>query len=206
MKIFKDLEIGFQGTLEELADLIKVDLVENWKRAEEHDVDDGILDYPLICFQYNGPLVDQTASLFITVKEQGMFYVPNIVPEKKYLTKDEYNRILDSFYENIQGTLEKGIESINLSDDEILFEEIVPEDIQKAFFAFSRLANKSTGSTHPLDKKRWFDFICLVHGKRFEMDHDLMQSKLVEEGWSEDRAFDLIIEFEFGIGLLNHCN
>lgn len=207
MKVFRDLTIEYPGTLDELTDLLVLETEDsNWERNEEHDIRDGTVSSPIICFQYSGEIIDQIASLFIANKEEDTFYVSNIVPENGSLSHEEYNDLIDSFFETINNIRHKGVTDISRSTNEIIFEEVVPDNIQKAFFAFSRAANKSTGSSHPMDKERWYDFICLVYREQYEMNHDLMKSRLIEDGWSEDKAFDLVIEFEFGIGLLKHCN
>jgi len=207
MKVFRDLIIEYPGTIDELTDLIVVEIEDsNWERSEDFDIRDGTVTSPITCFQYSGEIIDQHARLFIANKEEDTFYVSNIVPENGSLTHDEYNNLIDSFYETINNIRRRGVTDISRSTDEIIFEEVVPENIQRAFFSFSRAANKSTGSAHPMDKERWYKFICLIYREQYEMNHDLMKSKLIEDGWSEDKAFDLLIEFEFGLGLLKHCN
>ena len=68
---------------------------------------------------------------------------------------------------------------------------------------FSILANHGTGSSHPLDRERWFAFLLCCHRDRCELDTDMLQRWLMEQGdWSFERASDLAIEYEFGRGLL----
>jgi hypothetical protein len=67
---------------------------------------------------------------------------------------------------------------------------------------FSILANHGTGSAHPLDRERWFAFLLHCHQDRCELDTDMLQRWLMEQGWTFERASDLAIEYEFGRGLL----
>ena len=72
---------------------------------------------------------------------------------------------------------------------------------------FSTCANKSTGSIHPLDRKRWFDFICLAYKNNDyrELSESYLEVFLVEEfGWSQKWASKLASEYYFGINLLKH--
>jgi hypothetical protein len=68
---------------------------------------------------------------------------------------------------------------------------------------FSRLANKSTGAAHPMDKKRWYAFLIAAHRASKRLDSDQLARWLVEvEAWSAGRAQDLAIDYEFALGLL----
>lgn len=54
--------------------------------------------------------------------------------------------------------------TIELSKETIELEDILSSDDAQALRTVSRLANKSTGYGHPLDKKRWFELIKLTAG------------------------------------------
>jgi hypothetical protein len=65
------------------------------------------------------------------------------------------------------------------------------------------LANKSTGASHPKDKERWFEFLISAHRTSARLDADLLARWLSEaEGWPEDTAHALAIDYEFALGLL----
>jgi hypothetical protein len=69
--------------------------------------------------------------------------------------------------------------------------------------AFSHLANKSTGSTHPMDRERWFDFLLALHRSGENPNVGLLRRWLVEEEqWFDETAFELVCEYEFARGLL----
>lgn len=69
---------------------------------------------------------------------------------------------------------------------------------------FSSAANKSTGSTHPYDRQRWFEFITLIHKSEKNISPEEVQKFLTEDGWTEDFSFELACEFEYSLDLLEY--
>ena len=86
---------------------------------------------------------------------------------------------------------------------------------------FCNAANKSTGSSHPCDEERWFDFICQTVEDdrtfdydtiyRFLMDEDYWGKK--EEGfigavghfaWDEEHADELATEYDNYVRILTY--
>lgn len=84
----------------------------------------------------------------------------------------------------------------------------MPDDAaEEALHNFSILANKATGSSHPRDQERWFQFIFAAYRAPQQLDIDNLMRWLVEiEGWSDEKAHDLVIEYEFGLALLKEYN
>ena len=77
------------------------------------------------------------------------------------------------------------------------------KDAATALRHFSALANKSAGASHPLDQRRWFDFIIAVHRAHDDVGTDRLARWLHEvEGWTQETAHDLAGEFERGLALL----
>ncbi|WP_315764268.1 hypothetical protein [Bradyrhizobium sp. SZCCHNR2009] len=65
-------------------------------------------------------------------------------------------------------------------------------EIAAALSRFSSAANKSTGSTHPADRKRWMHFLVLAHQSGRDLDAEFLARWLSEiEGWDEESAHDL---------------
>ena len=62
--------------------------------------------------------------------------------------------------------------------------------------------NPSTGSAHPLDNKRWNNFMINVVNKQEDLPLEALREWLLEDGFSEDVASDLLSEFEVGTELL----
>jgi hypothetical protein len=74
----------------------------------------------------------------------------------------------------------------------------------KALTLFSRAANKSRGSSHPLDRRRWFQFLIEAHAGGGHLDVQTLSRWLTEvEGWDDEHAVELAIEYEFGLELLS---
>ena len=92
----------------------------------------------------------------------------------------------------------------SLSPDEENIENWISEESVKKLKKFSVAANKSTGSAHPLDRKRWFDFLITVHHEHNKLDVSQLSRWLIEcEHWPEDIAHELAMEYEFAMGLLD---
>lgn len=90
---------------------------------------------------------------------------------------------------------------------------MISETVLEKLKRFCSVANKSTGSSHPCDQKRWFDFICQTvdDGKIF--DYSTLASFLQDEthwgkkpddfigvmgsyAWEEEQAYELATEYE----------
>jgi len=68
---------------------------------------------------------------------------------------------------------------------------------------FARLANKNTGIGHPQDQARWFDFVVATHTEPTTLDSEILARWLEEtEGWPEEKAYDLSLEYEYSRSLL----
>ncbi len=85
-------------------------------------------------------------------------------------------------------------------------EDVTPPDGVGKPNRFSVAANKSTGASHPLDRRRWIDVILTSHKSGRQLDECLLSRSLRERGgWSPDRASDLAGEYEFALELLDHA-
>lgn len=146
------------------------------------------------------------ATLYLHPKEaDGSSYgVVNIVPiDAHRLSFDEYNAILSAFYEeNVKGRTEAFGLLVEHASGEFTPEDLVKsgrlsaENLRKLRL-FSRAANKSTGSSHPLDEQRWWDFICslVTVGEVVELD-TLRKLLMEDQGWHEEGAIRLSHEYE----------
>jgi hypothetical protein len=132
--------------------------------------------------------------------------VGNIVPsEVQSLTKGQYNAVLSEFCDQFvrPAAAQLGL-SVKLSADHQSLEDWLPPNAVRALRSFSAAANKSTGSSHPLDQRRWYAFLTQAHGHTKDFDTSRLRQWLVQiEHWPEDVAADLAIEYEFGLGLLD---
>lgn len=208
MKVFKDLTIVLRSTRsEEFIAALERNLPSGWtrdKEAESHAVGPGPRGHVYIVCDQKG---ERESALVAIVPREGGYYVSNIVPRQTgRLTHDQYNRILDEFADECIGPLEKtlDLQVIRSSDSETL-ENWVSKDTAEKFRHFSGLANKSTGTSHPMDKERWYDFIIAVVTNQDSLDASTLDRWLFEEdGWDEDMANEMAIEYEQEVGLLKH--
>lgn len=156
---------------------------------------------------------------------KGYVQVGNIVPlEKDQLSIEEYNSILDMFYTDIAVPYCEDHEDIKIdgptSDIFDPLDYITNESLDK-LTCFCDLANKSTGSTHPSDEKRWFEFICQTVDDDRVFDFDTLYKFLMDEdywgkkepgflgvmghfAWSEDKAVELAAEYENYVRIIQY--
>lgn len=133
------------------------------------------------------------------------YYVSNIVPaEISNLTYAQYNAILADFVDRIAGPAAPRFGfTVTRTEPRQSIEDWSSPDAALKLRRFSGGANKSTGSSHPADERRWFDFIIAAHRARGKLDASRLARWLHEiEGWGEDSAHDLAGEFEKSLALL----
>ncbi len=133
------------------------------------------------------------------------YRVTNIVPrDVGELSIESYNATLKDFVNLVAEPASRTVEfQIEVTSARQSLNDWVSTDVADALRHFSGSANKSTGSSHPLDLQRWFRFIILSHGDSDKLGTDRLIRWLVEvENWPEDKAHDLAIQYEFGLGIL----
>jgi hypothetical protein len=210
MKVHQELRIGpltaDQET--EFISWISGRLSEGWSRdlAREKELNDeaGTKFY---CFGCSEEAKRGAATLLLThpARARSWLYVSNILPKNvRQLTYDQYNFILQNFYDKFAKPAADLLNiPIELSPPEQTVENWLSSESAKRLRAFSIGANKSTGSSHPMDRERWCDFLIALHREGEDPGAELLERWLVEEEkWPEEVAFDLICEFEFARDLL----
>lgn len=207
MKTFRNLYIKLNGVD---IDTFSKDLEKKskapWVRNKDKEKELGGIEGKPICFEALKGSAVSPAALFIFPKESDTLWVSNIVPtEESELSYDQYNFALMNFYEDIVlPAIEGTAITADLTSDQISIASIAGDEVEKALFHFSNLANKSTGSSHPFDRKRWLEFLVLAHEAKSELHSDVIIRSLVELGWSEEKAIELGIQFEFADDLLSY--
>ena len=178
-----------------------------WRHAgeKEHLVHTHSPDEDIIAFERVASDGIDAAGLVLWSRDDG-YEVLNIVPlEASELGPVRYNRVLQDFSvkvvepaASIAGfVVEAGPTAQGLGD-------WLSEDAAAALRRFSVTANKSTGSSHPSDRRRWFSFLIAVHHDPGRLDTSRLIRWLCEiEGWSPDKAHELAIEYEYGLALLD---
>ena len=143
----------------------------------------------------------QGISIFLNTKE---LKVINILDSNvRYIDMDRYNELLREFGKIIKSI---GFE-VQLSKDEITIEERLSLESAKAFLAFSSLANKSTGRSHPCDEMRWFEFLysMIKNDMGNELSYDEIKAFLLEQGWMENIACELARDMEYGLSAMKYA-
>lgn len=165
---------------------------------------DGLGGKGMLIFKCHNDPTLPPARLVLWPEDNG-FSVPNIVPTaSSELTIAEYNRLLSDFADRVARPVARQFGyTVSLTSAAQDLEDWTSEEAAAALRRFSAAANKSTGASHPMDERRWFDFIIAVHRSGKDMGTDRLNRWLHEvEGWDEDTAHDLAGEFERSLALL----
>lgn len=151
-----------------------------------------------------------TASLLILSRTSDGYEVTNILPLKKNtLNVAEYNDVLNDFVNRIAKPASKA-SGFQVEDGKRKqsITDWTSQEAANALHTFSISANKFTGSSHPSDQHRWFQFLFAVHkahkaqGK--VLDTHLLGRWLEEvENWPSEVATKLVLEYEFALNLLD---
>lgn len=223
MKTFR--ELTFKGTEEQLLKFSK--------EIGEHVKGDWVLqpvterfkDY--LQFFYRGASLENAiVSIYLGDKlQKGEIMVGNIVPQKKNsLTVDEYNALLMRFYEDvIKPYKEQGTEIVIAPPTDDIFDPrtLISEEALRKLKSFCDGANKTTGSSHPMDREMWFDFICQTVDDDRVFEYSALANFLHDEAywgakpegfigamgdyaWSEDKAYELADEYSAAVEVLQY--
>ena len=186
----------------------------DWKYSES----DSMRDY--IAFDYVGNKVESAEVSIIygsNSRRDGYIKVGNIVPLRKdQLSIEEYNAILDLFYAEVIAPNQTKLEGIKIIGPESdVFDPLkyISKNALKKLERFCNGANKTTGSSHPSDEERWFDFICQTVDDDQIFDFDTLFRFLMDESywgkkdpsfigsmgnfaWDEEHAEKLATEYD----------
>ncbi|SMF53160.1 hypothetical protein SAMN06265365_1183 [Tistlia consotensis] len=208
INVFQDLVLtGPDSSRDALAAALKQEAASPWHFDAEGSASaerNAVGDKGILIFE-RSPADDLPAVRLVLWPQDGGYYVPNVTPvQTSKLTVSEYNAVLADFAETVAKPIARrfGFTVSTTSANQNLEDWLTPE-AAIALRRFSGAANKSTGASHPMDERRWFDFIIAVHrtGKRIGSDY-LARWLHEVEGWDEQSAHTLVAEFERGIALL----
>lgn len=205
MKVFRRLTIkGSRRELEKLLQEIESRLAEGWERDRKREKELAALALSRVhCFACP-PSGNRPASRLFLGEKNGTLYVTNIVPTgPTNLTYDQYNLILQEFYERFVEPAKRGLSvRVELTADTVNIEDCLSEEAAKLLKFFSHTANRSI--LHPLDDDRWREFLIAAHRQPTELNSELLRRWLIEEEkWPEDRASDLAQQYDFALELLD---
>jgi hypothetical protein len=208
LEVFKELEIRShsRSALETFLSDLALYLPKGWKRdrVAEKDLEDVTPSYSDDSYVISVSRKKRKYARIFLFKSGLTAKITNIVPAAVgQLSRSQYNAIVQEFAGAIASPARALGLNLSISGDR--------EDVLKSFGApagealrkFSRGANKSTGSSHPSDKKRWIQFLIAAHLQKSEVSSSTLMRWLVEEEkWPEDMANDLAIQYEFSSDLL----
>lgn len=224
MYIYKELSFcGDKTELDRLAKDIYNVFPKEWIKPQGNSM---LRDY--ICADYVGEQAPHAEVSIYYGKDtwrDGYVKVCNIVPlQKNQLTIEEYNQLLDLFYNDIAkvyGQTHDDIKVVGPSSGRFNPLDYISESALNKLTLFCNAANKSTGSSHSSDEERWFDFICQTVDDRRTFDYDTLFRFLQDEeywgkkedeflgvighfAWSEENAKELALEYENYVRFLQH--
>lgn len=224
MHVYKELSfIGDKPALDKLYSEIYNVFPSDWIKPQNNDF---LRNY--ILADYIGNSAPHAEVSIYYGKEswrEGYIKVGNIVPlEKNELSIDEYNNILDIFYSEIVESyckLHKDIKVVGPTSEQFDPLNYITEEALNKLTLFCNAANKSTGSSHPCDEERWFDFICQTVDDEKVFDCDTLFKFLMDEdywgkkekgffgvmghfAWDEQNAEELASEYESYVQILQY--
>lgn len=223
MHIYKELSfVGDKPAFDEFKQIAPTLVSGDWRYRNS----DRMRDY--IAFDYLGNKVDQAeVSIYYgpDTWREGYIKVGNIVPLKKnQLSIEEYNAVLDLFYNEIVAPNRdkmKGLEILGPESDVFDPLKFISKEALKKLERFCNSANKTTGSSHPSDEERWFDFICQTVDDKQTFDYDTIFRFLMDEeywgkkepgflgamghfAWDEEHAGELATEYDNYVRILSY--
>lgn len=208
IEVFQDLALtGPAGERAAIATALKQSAASPWSFDEEGSTAaerNALGDKGILIFQRDRDEQVPAARLVLWPKVEG-YYVPNITPAQiDQLTIAQYNAVLSNFADAIARPVARRFGYlVNITSAVQDLEDWMSRDAAAALRCFSAAANKSTGAGHPMDERRWFDFIIAVHRADDDVGTDRLARWLQEiEGWAEETAHNLAGEFERGLALL----
>ncbi len=211
MKTFRELEIFVnQEQSAAFISCLEENLTDGWKRnfeAEENSRGSMPEEQEYYYFTCSDKADRKAALVALIRKTADALYISNIIPTRPgNLTEDEYNLILNNFYEKIiKPTAQKMDIKTKRSKEIESVEDWLPEAALTKLRSFLSAANRFTGSHHAYDQERWFDFLLTAHRQKQKLDSSLLRKWLVEdEKWPETVAEDLAHEYSFGMKLLEY--
>jgi hypothetical protein len=200
MRVYRELFIrGNRRALQAFIDELDSIASEGWSRdvEQEAQVRKRALG-PMYCYACTPRSGRPASRLWIATKRDESLYVSNILAtDFQSLTADQYNAILLDFVHACASAACARIDdvSLNLSEADLHIEDFLTPQTSELLRSFSRLANKAV--LHPYDRKRWNEFAAAAYREHSALDVTILKRWLIEEeGWPEDKADSLAMEYE----------
>ena len=196
MEIYRNFEINdTDENIEKALMNFKIACPEKWKLQKNPKE----LDNKYIIYKCKLP--SRVVIIVYLIREKNTLKVANILPdERRSLSMQEYNEALMKFVKDFSAINPQYSDKVSTNIFDPL--KIMSESALDKLKNFYILANKSTGSSHPDDEKRWFSFICqTVEDNRIITDEqEFIDFLLDKEYWktetfNEDVAVELVFEY-----------
>jgi hypothetical protein len=201
MKIFQDMSIRVDGDPSAVADRIAAVLPDRWCRDKEREDRTA----PSVQSRIYTFVLTQGAvkyALLVLCEQQTSLGVANIIPlQKGEFSKEEYNNILADFVSVLNDhrfTVDLGKSEVDLSD-------LISEIGAKKLRTFSDCANKSTGRSHPMDERRWLDWLLFMVREHHTIDFDDLVYFLGQHGWDDETAYKLALDYSYGTRAMEYA-
>lgn len=209
IEVFQDLHIRSTDSLASLRVALLSNIGGAWKHVPEREAEmrDAIAseqDNDVIAFE-RSPADGLPSVGLVLWSFPGGYEVSNIVPlDVGEIGADRYNAALQDFAKQvIQPAAKDAKITIDLGKAAESIEDWISPEAATLLRSFSMAANKSTGSAHPRDRMRWFEFLIATHRSGKHPSAEMLSRWLVQiDGWPERVASRLAVEFEFGLALL----
>ncbi len=209
VKVYRELEVkGHPDTLRSIIASMAHRLHSGWSRDREAELAlREASPSAMYCFACAQSATLPPSRLWLVLEQSGTLYVSNIVPlRQSQLSYDEYNDVLMDFYQTLVAPAAADLDVIvHITDAERDIASWLGEEAAALLRQFALTANKSTGTAHPNDRRRWDAFLVAAHRNRVPLDTTILKRWLVEcEGWPDQVASDLALEYESGRSLLEY--
>lgn len=207
IEVFQDLHLRSRSSSSSIRDSILAQVQDPWRHDSEREQDIRVhsSDEEDVIVLVRASFDDIDESGLVLWQEHDDYKVSNIVPRNVgELGITKYNAILQDFVTRVaEPATQTGGFEIELTSPNQRLEDWLDTELATVLRRFSRLANKSTGAAHPMDRERWYAFLIATHCALKRLDSDQLARWLVEvDGWSPERAQELAIDYEFALGLL----
>jgi hypothetical protein len=209
MEVFQEMYVrGKSADIAALMNAVESSLPQGWRRdrASEDDVQTYMRGVKsLYCFVHDRDDDLPSSTIYFAENGEGVLTASNIHPHKKHqLTHDEYNSILQAFYQQmVKPCAEQMDVRVELTSSHADLSDWLPDKAAAKLRAFSSSANKGAGFLLTEDHERWYDFIVTAHGEKSRLDASTLRRWLIEiEGWGPEIADQLAGEYAFGGELL----
>ena len=179
MQQFRDLKlIGSSSELEKFIERIETSLCDGWTKVEKRK-NSILVSHRFTAFNFVSPQTNTRPQGSLSLAfddENGYLYVCNIVPlEYGQLEIQDYNSILEEFLTKF---VEPAAQDLNIKIETTAAERTIDNSMSPKLSitlkCFLECANMGDGGSHPLDEKRFFDFIIQAHHERSLLDESTL--------------------------------